>query len=80
MSDLIVERSYSHPFLNTPRLFYYHQECWTKVAPPDLAHLSEGVMYEAPRGDVRLISLHDVPPGMRCQHCDQEFTEMRGEA
>ena len=71
MSDLIVERSYSHPFLNDPRLFYYHQSCWTKVAPPDLAHLSEGVVYEAPRGDVCLIPLRDVLPGTQCQQCDQ---------
>ena len=75
MNDLIVERSYSHPFLNTPKLFYYHRACWARSAPPDLTFLAEGKVYDAPRGAVCLIPLRDVPPGTRCHLCDKEVAE-----
>jgi hypothetical protein len=73
-TDLIVERSYSHPFLNEPKLFYYHKVCWARSAPPDLAFLAEGRVYESPRGTVHLVRMPDVPPGERCQQCNEVFT------
>jgi len=75
MSNAIVRRAYTYKGAPHPTMFYYHQRCWSLVAPEHLANLGEEALEPVPavNGSVQLIALEEVEPGAHCFQCPNPF-------